>query len=316
MNQPMTILKNHFVIHILNGPDKGAQFKISGATLTIGRGNDNDIQVQGDPQISRQHLRISIRHEEIYIESLNEKNPLTINKKPIQNAIIESGVQFIAGKTKFQIKEENQISTTSQRNNMSPYVRQNRQGHQKLTPLPQKRNLARMTLYAVVGIVILLLIFSSHKKDETQEPMLRTDEVVNKEIVSQQNIIESLRQKNLRSGKSTLQFKRAQAGYIKGFRDYKQGQYERAIQYFQECLSIYPSHVLCNRYLRLSQKRFNELVQYHMVVGKKSLDKKHYRACITSFNNVMVMVKDPNDKVYIEAKSNYDICKYKYKDRF
>ena len=75
MNQPVARPHKSFVLSILNGPDKGAQFKISGFTLTIGRGRDNDIQVKGDSQISRQHLRIFIRNGESYIESLNEKKP-------------------------------------------------------------------------------------------------------------------------------------------------------------------------------------------------------------------------------------------------
>ena len=81
-------------------------------------------------------------------------------------------------------------------------------------------------------------------------------------------------------------------------------------------MSIYPAHILCRRYLTLAQKRFNEIVQYHMVAGKKYLDKKQYQSCMTSFKNVMVMVQDPNDKVFIEAQSNLELCTYHYKDRF
>ena len=313
MNQPMTLPQKSLVIHILNGPDKGAQFKISGVTLTIGRGTESDIQINGDPKISRQHLRIFIRNGEIYIESLNKKNPIYINGRPVEKAIvesdvIESGLKFMAGKTQFEISEESK-KLSAQKNN-------HHMGHHIPSPHPPKRTPTRLILYSIIVIVVLLLVISSKKKENTEEPSLRTEEKVNEELATQQEVIESLKRRRLQSGKSTIQFKKAQAGYIKGFRDYKQGQHERAMQYFQECLSIYPSHILCNRYLGLAQKRFNELIQYHMVVGKKFLDKKQYQACIKSFHNVMVMVDDPSDKVYLEARSNYEICKLSHMDRF
>ena len=311
MNQPMTLPQRQLIICILSGPDKGAKFKISGTTLTIGREEGNDIQIKGDPSVSRQHLRILIRNEEAYFESLNEKNPMLINKNPIKKAIIENnviqeGFKFVVGKTQLELTEETKSLSTVQKKQMNaPPL------------LPQKRKSpVRLILYSTVVIAVLLLFFTDKKDDNAEKMNLRTEEKTDKDIASQREVIKSLKSKTLKSGKTTIQFKKSQAAYIRGFRDYKQGQYERAILYFQECLSIYPAHILCNRYLGLTQKRFNELIQHHMIVGKKSLEKKQYGACMASFKNVIVMVKDPSDKVYMEAKSNYEICNHQYKDRF
>jgi hypothetical protein len=95
---------------------------------------------------------------------------------------------------------------------------------------------------------------------------------------------------------------------VRGFRDYRKGQYERSMVSFQACLALNPEHVLCNRYIRLSQRKFDELVQNQVVLGRKYRDQNQYQACRASFRNVMVMVKDANSKIYQEAKANYDAC--------
>lgn len=333
MNQPMALAQKTFIIRILNGPDRGTQFKVFGPTLTIGRGKDNDICIKEDSNISRKHVRISIHNGEIHITSLNEKNPLFIDRKPIKSAIIENGVRFVAGRTLFEIGKESRA--LQKKDNIShqgsysnpPSLHQGSQNahppslHQdpSLSPPPspaKKKNPVRIILYSIVAMAVLFLVFGSKKKDEVERPGLRTEEKIDEELKDIKKIIDDLKKRRKKSGRLTSQFRRAQVGYLKGFRDYKQGQYEKAIRYFQQCLSINPTHILCNRYLNLSQKRFNELIQYHMIVGKKSLDKKQYRSCMKSFKNVMFMVKDQSHKVFVEAKSNYDICEHHDKDRF
>ena len=309
MNPLIAPPKKKFVLRVLNGPDKGSEIKLTGSATTLGRGESNDIIIKDDPKISREHLRIILRNGEVYLESLNPKNPVVIDKKPVKVAIIESQAYFQAGSTKFEITQQ---KTGSLANRKSAPI--HRLQNRRPLPLGNNKKKIHIAAFAAVGVLVLLLIGSDSKKEE--EKFIQTQKEKEEKIATQKDMIQSLKEEARKSGKTTAQFRRAQSGFIKGFRDYKQGQYERAIQYFQECLSIQPSHVLCNRYLSLSQKRFNELIQYHMVVGKKSLDKKQYPACSTSFYNVMVMVKDPNDKVYREAKSNYEICTLKYRDRF
>ncbi|NCN40825.1 hypothetical protein GW916_06190, partial [bacterium] len=114
----------------------------------------------------------------------------------------------------------------------------------------------------------------------------------------------------------TLSQRKAQENYVSGFRDFRKGQYERSISSFQACLALNPNHPLCNRYLKLSQKKFGELIQYHMVLGRKYRDQNQYRACRSAFKNVMVMVRDPSSSIYKEAKSNYVACNNMVEGRF
>ncbi len=313
--------QKNIVINILSGSQKGSRFQaclVLGKSLTVGRGDSNDIQLHGDPNISRQHFKISLEGGGLSMESLNTKNPVWAQGQPLQQTKIEGVAHFVVGQTELEItvvgNQNHQTSQFSQ----PPQPRRMTLPHQQAQAMPaffQKKKKKQKALWVIVAVMGLLL-FLGDKKKPVEPPQLRTEEDVNNEIATQKEVIKQLKEKNIKLGKSTIQFKTAQASYIKGFRDYKHGQYQRATQSFQACLSIYPPHTLCRRYLGLAQKRFSELVQYHMVLGKKSLDKKQYRACMTSFNNVMVMISDKSDKVFIEARSNYDICEYHDRKRF
>ena len=138
-----------------------------------------------------------------------KRNPLFINKKPIEKAIIESGVQFVAGRTQFEIREaDKSLSVLS--NSIGPHTPPHP------SPKLKKRKPASLFIYGIVGVVVILFLFTSKKKEVVEEPMLRTEESVDKDIDSQRKIMESLKKKNMKSGKLTSKFKRAQVGYVKG----------------------------------------------------------------------------------------------------
>ena len=69
-----------FILHVLNGPNKGVKFQVSG-TIKIGSHESNDICLQGDPDIRTHHVKFFVVNEDFYIQSLDEEHPITINKK-------------------------------------------------------------------------------------------------------------------------------------------------------------------------------------------------------------------------------------------
>ena len=62
---------------------------------------------------------------------------------------------------------------------------------------------------------------------------LRSQEEIIKDIERSETAVKELEKKQEDSGKGTVQYKMAQEQYIKGFRDYRLGQYARAMQSFR-----------------------------------------------------------------------------------
>jgi PAS domain S-box-containing protein len=70
-------------LYIINGPMTGQSFELSGNTVFVGRAPDNDIQIN-DRSISRKHLRIFRRDDQLFIEDLNSQNGTWVFGKQIE----------------------------------------------------------------------------------------------------------------------------------------------------------------------------------------------------------------------------------------
>ena len=168
----------------------------------------------------------------------------------------------------------------------------------------------RVRFYLIIAVVGILgyLILGDGVGSKKQEVNLRTEGDVARAIEDSANAVKELKKQQETSGQDTIQYKAAQEHYIKGFRDYRQGQYARAMQSFQAALSFYPSHELARKYLIQAQRKFDEMVDLGMSQGRKYYQKQNYKFCQSSFANVMIMVKDSTKPKYKEAKQFYDEC--------
>lgn len=176
----------------------------------------------------------------------------------------------------------------------------------------------RVRFYMIIAVVAVVgyLVISGGAGTKKQEVNLRTEGDVARAIEDSANAVRELKKQQETTGKDSLQYKAAQEHYIKGFRDYRQGQYARAMQSFQAALSFYPSHELARKYMVQAQRKFDEMVDLSMSQGRKYYQKQNYKLCQSSFANVMIMVKDSTKPKYKEAKQFYDECSLRAEGKF
>lgn len=326
-----------FSLVVLNGKDQGVTYRLTGQRVTLGRGEENDIQFQSDMKCSRQHAVIEFGENGIFIENVSDSNVLIVDKIEVQKSRIKNLSHIVLGETEIKLRIKtpqdlglvpipSHIATSSaptRTKTLGPgsgKPNNNFQGnfYQPSSASQSKSNNSSSKIRYLVGglaVLFLYLIMSetSKKKDITE---IRTDEAVDAEIEKTQKLRESVIEQRQKQGKNSQQYNEAQAVYLQGFRDYKQGIYGRSLELFQACLSLFPEHTLCLRYLKLAQRKYNELTQYHMILGRKYREHAQFSACKASFRNVMVMVVDANSAIYKEAKANYDACDTMVEERY
>lgn len=308
---------------IISGPLSGSQVKMTSAQFSIGRSHECDISLAHDPKVSRKHARVYWAGDSFHIQSLVKQNPVLIEGRPISDSEIHSGTIIQLGDSQLRFDELGNkmvgqgvphLAPVNPYQNQAP-ARKVKRGSSKKTSAPSGSNAKRIILYGLVGLFVLWALFSS--EDKASDPFeIRTEKQIEADIEEAkelQKIAEKVRADRLNP---TVSERSAQEHYVKGFRDFRKGQFERSISSFQACLALNPGHPLCNRYLKLSQKKFGELVQYHMVLGRKYRDQNQFRACRSAFRNVMVMVKDPSSSIYKEARINYNACNSSVEGRF
>lgn len=320
----------------LTGPLKGTSQELTKSMVIIGRSSDCDVVIN-DPKCSRKHAKVEVTAEGFVLEVLSESNALKVNGSDVQTTTITDGdvisigdtdIRFNTTNTKFRTSSSGpkQASTIAAPAGWTPQVvsvpvpppsaaipyEYGTQITNAAAPkLRRKKPKANYTRFYIYGGIILVgfWLFSGGPKKGKKEITIRGQEQIDKDIEVARKLQEDAEElRRRRNQNPTNEMRQAQENYVKGFRDFRKGQYERALESFQACLSLAPEHVLCNRYLRLSQRKFNELIQYHMVLGRKYRDQEQYRACRAAFRNVTTMVADPTNPIYKEAKLNFEAC--------
>lgn len=328
-----------FNLTVLSGKDKGAVYRLVAPEITIGRSSDNDISIPDDPTCSRVHARIRMTPEGFEVEGLSDKNSLIVDGEKVPKARLEDGSIIEVGNTRLQFKiVQNQMALqtphpgnlqTQSPQHLSPvgpnamaapgaWSPQAASGPAPSRPQAQKKKKKltpmRVAIYGMVALLVYILLDDPPKPKKQIE--IRTTEQIQADIEAAKKLKEAAEMEKRQNQTETRTYKEAQAAYVRGFRDYQKGIFGRAMESFQACLSLVPDHQLCTRYLKLSQRRFNELTQYHMVLGRKYRDQNQFTACASAFSNVMIMIKDQNNEVYKEAKANYEACQAQVEDRF
>jgi tetratricopeptide (TPR) repeat protein len=295
-----------FALSLLNGPDKGATYKMVSNQITIGRMPENDIALVNDTKCSRQHAVIHLTSGGVEIRNVSERNEVFVNGQSIAIAILQPKDVIKIGKTKFQFRVLGLAEDKAPA--LSPV------GHHQASSSPpshrksktdSKLNLYIMTALLIGGMAWLLNSDGVSKKAKTD---FRTDADSKNQVEENRLFVDQMDKTRREKGYDSQQFEQAQANYIKGFRDYQKGQYQRARDYFQTCLSLFPAHQLCNQYYRESQNKFRELVQYYLTLGKEYSKKGQYKACMSAYTNVKVMEPDKGSTQFQEADSGYSAC--------
>lgn len=177
----------------------------------------------------------------------------------------------------------------------------------------------RVRFYGIIAILGLVgwFLFSPSKKGATKDPnAIRTS------VISLQEAGEAdKRSQELLTIKKekydTIQYRRAHENFVRGFRDFQQGQYARARESFQVVLNLDPENELAKRYYHLSQIKFDELVKFNMIQGNRYREKRNWRMCQSNYSNVMTMLQNRReDPTYKEAKQFFEECTLNVEGRF
>ncbi len=162
------------------------------------------------------------------------------------------------------------------------------------------------------GIVLLVAAIGWYLMTPTKKG--KDQNAIRTSAISMQDVAEAEKRTqeliNIKREKyDSVQYKRAQENFIRGFRDFQQGQYARAREAFQVVLNLDPENELAKRYYHLSKIKFDELVKFNLIQGSRYREKKNWRMCQSNYSNVITMLQNRrDDPSYKEAKQFYEEC--------
>lgn len=288
-----------YLLEILDGPDKGAQFQLVAGEIKIGRGDNNDV-ILHDPRCSREHAVIKITPQAILIEDRGSSTGIAVDGQKGTRAFLSNGSKIEVGSTTFLFKK---IITPTK----NPALREPKfdvPAHNSRSK--SKVDSKKITFYTIFAAILLMGAYLYMATDP--KPVLDKTPSTEEEIELSKKRQEALMKEQMQSGKASRQYLDAQAAYTKGLRDYREGLYKSAVVSFSAALAIYPEHATAKRYLRLSQLKLDEKIQFLMEEGSRFMEQNKYQNAKAAYKNVLVLVNDKENKIYQEALEKHNEC--------
>lgn len=89
---------------VSKGPHAGQVYQMNKSDITIGRGPENDIVLMNDPQVSRNHAKISVVDNDLEVVNLSKKNAVFVQGQEVQKWKIVNNSGFTVGDSEFLVE--------------------------------------------------------------------------------------------------------------------------------------------------------------------------------------------------------------------
>jgi len=300
-----------FYLKAVTGGLKGTVFRLSSKEILIGRDASNHISIKDDGKMSRKHARLILNKGNYYIQNLSSSNFIKVNNERVPQAELKNNYILTIGQQTFKFVSVDQAAATTQ---AKQSVSQNKTSRYHA----QEKN--KKVIYAFVGglaiMAFYLFLADPHKEEKEAIREIATTEKILEQVESIKTENDSLLEEIELSGKTSSEYKAAHSFYVKGFRAFQRGLYSQALSNFETCLSLYPRHVLAQRYTQLSKNRSEELITLNINQGLTNMEKGKYDFCQSAFKNVMASINDKTDPRFNEAQANLNKCKLLQRSRY
>lgn len=299
----------HHRLLCMTGKNKGLSYYIKAKRVVLGRGETVDVQVL-DNKSSREHAELTIHGGKYILTDLGSQNGVTVNDLKVNQHTLEDGDRVIIGQSVFKyniLKVEPDLTLIEADDEDSGEVTEyednptEKKKARKKKPADEDQNKRKKIIYAVVGLFVLFLIFGDgdqEKQDSGEKEQKRN------------RLDPSLRVQPGDTGKTETdieQERKLNAVLHRGLREFREGNYFRAIAEFNFALLISPNNGRASFYLNRTRQRLDEEIELNFTKARQEADALKYDAAIVSYCSVIRLLRDyPEDERYIEAVEQID----------
>ncbi len=312
-----------YYLKALSGSLKSTVYRLTKKEIFIGRDASNHIVINDDAKVSRRHARLVFHKNQYYIQNLATNNFITLNGEKVKQGVLFNNCVLVIGAQSFKLvitestpakQNPNHLAAVKDESNsqISSQVNYSSQSYSNQNTKKVDQSSNKKVLFIIIGGLLALVIASSFLDSKPQikksQEEIETNEKILERIKKSQATIDAYKKSLDAKGANSKDYKRSKEFYIKGFRDFQKSQYSSAIGSFEVSLVHNPENIEAKRYLELSKRRAEELIEYHMNQGRAHKENFKFDFCISSFKNVMIQLNDKSDNRYAEAKKLLKEC--------
>jgi pSer/pThr/pTyr-binding forkhead associated (FHA) protein len=282
----------------LTGDDKGKAYFLMGKRVVMGRSENCDVTIL-DLKSSREHVEIILVGRNYILTDLGSQNGVVVNDLKVKQHALSNGDKIIIGKTvykfsKIEVKESNEKIIKNQRErNRRLDAADDEDEEDEEEP---KNNRLTLILGAVILIGIMLMI-----GDETSEKPIKRVTTISNNIGEIDRSFERANNKRIKESKKNKA--KLQIYFKRGLREFREGNYFRAINEFESAKQWSPNDPLANFYLRKTREALDEEIESYFSKATRDIDSINYMAAVTSYCAVIRLLADyKSDSRFLAAQ--------------
>lgn len=265
----------------LTGGNKGEAYILTGNRVVLGRGDKADIRLT-DAKASREHAEITRTGDIWTVTDLGSQNGIMVNEHKVTQQTLKETDKLIIGQTVFKFAKV-EVAAKKQR----------AQDEEQIEPKK-----------SMLPFIILILIFAgaflfddSPKKAVTQSTTTsRGYEDISSEYVG------SLKKKQAKEDKANKE--KLNIIYQRGLREFREGNFFRAIQEFNLALIIAPGDAQAEYYLRKTKENLDQSIETFREQAKRDETSIKYNSAIVAYCGIIrVLYSVPDDPRYKNAEA-------------
>lgn len=281
----------HHRLVCLNGKNKGVAYFFRGNRVVMGRGEQADIKVH-DIKSSREHAEITKVGKEYIITDLGSQNGVVVNDLKIKQHALNPEDKIIIGQTVYQFGAVEVKGALEKRDEEVEEF--------KDESFEDERPKSKLTLIlGVVAVLGVVLIMSGGENKDAGEGRKSSSYKVNE--VSDP-FVASLRDKRSESKKNK---EKLNIYFKKGLREFREGNFFRAIAEFEHALAWSPNDPLAQFYLRKTKEALDESIEEMFIKAKRDEESLKYQKASVSYCGILrLLYRYPEDERFKNAKES------------
>lgn len=313
ISKELTLAKaegDQFRLLCLTGKNKGTSYFLSGKRAVMGRGDEADVQVL-DAKSSRAHAELQKVGTGYIVTDLGSQNGIVVNDlKVTQHKLIDND-KIIIGQTvyKYSVIPDKaktdlvEVDDEEDEDTEDETVKEKKKKGKEREKKSRKRNIM------IIGALILIYVLMSGEE---------TKKVSKKPVSDPEDITDTLNSvyKEQRKIEDKDTREKVQTFIHRGQREYREGNYFRAIEQLNLCLILAPNHGYCSFLLAKSKQRFDAMIGQHFDKAKIDVDALKYKSAMIEYCAVVKLLGEykkagKSDIRLEEAEANIEFVEKK-----
>lgn len=265
----------------LTGSSKGESYILNGNRIVIGRGDRVDIKIN-DTKASREHAEITKVGKNWVATDLGSQNGIIVNDKKVTQQELSEGDKIIVGQTVFKFAK---VEVGKKKDLFTEEEEEK----------PTKKNIVPIALMAGIILYVVLGTDEAPTVKQTKKDERNQVQDVSSEYLSQLKKRQASENKALKEKLNVI--------YQRGLREYREGNYYRAIHEFNLALIMAPGDPYAEYHLRKTKEKLDKTIEEFTIRAQRDEGALKLQSSIISYCSIIrLLYTVPEDPRYKNAE--------------